>query len=146
MSEKLYLVDQFYPGDFALILTGVYTEEIRGHRGSKSATDNSRNRAILSSHNIFRDRRHKYIPRSSKLLSYAGIIASVTQSLDIIQYRRIMRHGSKNLRWIITECVHIHLRFDPSSSISRFYRGISKGCKKKGKAKVANSNKLLKMI
>ena len=25
MSEKLYGVDQFYPGDFAPILTGVYT-------------------------------------------------------------------------------------------------------------------------
>ena len=25
MSEKLYGVDQFYPGDFAQILTGVYT-------------------------------------------------------------------------------------------------------------------------
>ena len=27
MSEKLYGVDQFYPGDFAPILTGVYTVE-----------------------------------------------------------------------------------------------------------------------
>ncbi|EQB71826.1 MAG: hypothetical protein AMDU1_APLC00017G0013 [Thermoplasmatales archaeon A-plasma] len=26
MSEKLYGVDQFYPGDFAQILTGVYTQ------------------------------------------------------------------------------------------------------------------------
>jgi len=25
MNEKLYRVDQFYPGDFAQILTGVYT-------------------------------------------------------------------------------------------------------------------------
>ena len=29
MSEKLYGVDQFYPGDFAPILTGVYKDE--GH-------------------------------------------------------------------------------------------------------------------
>ena len=28
MSEKLYEVDQFYPGDFAQILTGVYNEII----------------------------------------------------------------------------------------------------------------------
>ena len=28
MSEKLYEVDQFYPGDFAQILTGVYTVKI----------------------------------------------------------------------------------------------------------------------
>ena len=33
MSEKLYGVDQFYPGDFAPILTGVYTD-----RSSSSKT------------------------------------------------------------------------------------------------------------
>ena len=27
MSEKLYEVDQFYPGDFAQILTGVYRKK-----------------------------------------------------------------------------------------------------------------------
>ena len=30
MNEKLYRVDQFYPGDFAQILTGVYKFEDRG--------------------------------------------------------------------------------------------------------------------
>ena len=29
MNEKLYRVDQFYTGDFAQILIGVYTEEFR---------------------------------------------------------------------------------------------------------------------
>ncbi|MGC8617978.1 MAG: hypothetical protein ACP5UZ_04440, partial [Thermoplasmata archaeon] len=52
----------------------------------------------------------------------------------------------KDLRWIITECLHIHLRFDPSSSVSRFYRRISRGKRKKGRAIVAASNKLLKII
>ena len=85
-------------------------------------------------------------PSSSKLLSYAGTIPSVRQSSDVIQYGRITRQGSKNLRWIITECLHIHLRFDPSSSVSRFYRRISKGKRKKGGAIVAASNKLLKVI
>ncbi len=28
MSEKLYEVDQFYPGDFAQILTGVYKNQL----------------------------------------------------------------------------------------------------------------------
>ena len=85
-------------------------------------------------------------PSSSKLLSYAGTIPSVRQSSDVIQYGRITRQGSKNLRWIITECLHIHLRFDPSSSVSIFYRRISRGRRKKGKAIVAASNKLLKII
>ena len=30
MNEKLYRVDQFYPGDFAQILTGVYTKHHEG--------------------------------------------------------------------------------------------------------------------
>jgi len=83
---------------------------------------------------------------SSKPLSYAGIIPSVRQFSDIIKYGRITIHGSKNLRWIITECLHIHLRFDPSSSVSIFYRRISRGKKRKGKALIAASNKLLKII
>ena len=83
---------------------------------------------------------------SSKLLSYAGTVPSVRQSSDVMQYGRITRQGSKNLRWIITECLHIHLRFDPSSSVSRFYRRISRGKRKKGRAIVAASNKLLKII
>jgi len=79
---------------------------------------------------------------SSKLLSYAEAIPSVRQSSDIIKYGRIIRQGSKNLRWIITECLHIHLRFDPSSSVSIFCRRISMGNKRKGKALIAASNKL----
>jgi len=82
---------------------------------------------------------------SSKLLSYAGAIPSVRQSSDIIKYGRITRQGSKNLRRIITECLHIHLRFDPSS-VSIFCRRISMGNKRKGKALIAASNKLLKII
>ncbi len=85
-------------------------------------------------------------PSSSRLLSYAGTIPSVRQSSDVIQYGRITRQGSKNLRWIITECLHIHLRFDPSSSVSIFYGRISKGKRKKGRAIVAASNKLLNII
>jgi len=83
---------------------------------------------------------------SSKLLSYAGAMPSVRQSSNIIKYGRITRQGSKNPRLIITECLHIHLRFDPSSSLSIFYRRISMGKKRKVKASIAASNKLLKII
>lgn len=83
---------------------------------------------------------------SSKLLSYAGLIPSVRQSSDVVQYGRITHQGSKYLRWIITECLHIHMRFDPSSSVSVFYRRISRGKRKKGKALVASANKLLKIV
>ena len=85
-------------------------------------------------------------PDSSKLLSYAGMIPSVRQSSDVIQYGHITHQGSKYLRWILSECLHVHMRFDPSSSVSKFYRRVSKGKKKKGKALVASANKLLKII
>ena len=83
---------------------------------------------------------------SSKLLSYAGMIPSVRQSSDVIHYGHITHQESKYLRWILSECLHVHMRFDPSSSVSKFYRRISKGKKKKGKALVASANKLLKII
>lgn len=74
------------------------------------------------------------------------MIPAVRQSSDVIQYGKITRQGSKYLRWIITEFLHIHLRFDPSTSISKFCRKISKGKSKKGRALVVSGNKLLKII
>ena len=45
----------------------------------------------------------------------------------------------------MVETVHMHMRFDPGSSVSRFYRKIAK---KKGKSRaiVASANKLLKIV
>ena len=82
---------------------------------------------------------------SSKLLAYTGMIPSVRQSADVVHYGHIMYQGSKYLRWIITESLHVHMRFDPGSSVSKFYRRISKG-KKKSKALVAAANKLMKVV
>ena len=84
-------------------------------------------------------------PDSSKLLAYTGMIPSVRQSADVVHYGHITYQGSKYLRWIITEALHVHMRFDPGSSVSRFYRRISKG-KKKSKALVAAANKLMKIV
>ena len=38
MNEKLYRVDQFYPGDFAQILTGVYRVQLQ-IRNKKHASE-----------------------------------------------------------------------------------------------------------
>ena len=84
-------------------------------------------------------------PDSSKLLAYTGMIPSVRQSADVVHYGHITYQGSKYLRWIITEALHVHMRFDPGSSVSRFYRRISKG-KKKSRALVAAANKLMKIV
>ena len=84
-------------------------------------------------------------PESSKLLAYTGMVPSVRQSADVVHYGHITYQGSKYLRWIITEALHVHMRFDPGSSVSRFYRRVSKG-KKKSKALVAAANKLMKIV
>ena len=44
MSEKLYGVDQFYPGDFAQILTGVYT----CHRDAAGRIEKKEVQAIMN--------------------------------------------------------------------------------------------------
>ena len=84
-------------------------------------------------------------PDSSKLLVYTGTIPSVRQSADVFHYGHITYQGSKYLRWNITEALHVHMRFDPRSSVSRFYKRISKG-KKISKALVAAANKLVKIV
>jgi transposase len=82
---------------------------------------------------------------SGKLISYAGMIPSVRQSSDIIHHGRITYQGSRYLRWIVVEALHTHMVNDPGSSISSFYKHLSKG-KGKSKAIIAASNKLLKAI
>ncbi|OWP56276.1 MAG: hypothetical protein B2I17_06750 [Thermoplasmatales archaeon B_DKE] len=78
-------------------------------------------------------------PDSSKLLAYTGMIPSVRQSANVVHYGHITYQGSRYLKWIITEALHTHMRFDPGSSVSKFYRRVSKG-KKKSKALVAAAN------
>ena len=82
---------------------------------------------------------------SGKLLAYAGLIPSIRQSADIIHHGRITRQGSKYLRWIVSEDLHMYMRNDPGSSISKFYRRMSSR-KGKSKALVASANKLLKVV
>ena len=73
------------------------------------------------------------------------MVPSVRQSSDTVHYGHITHQGSGYLRWIMVEAVHMHMRFDPGSSVSRFYRKIAK---KKGKSRaiVASANKLLKIV
>jgi transposase len=53
--------------------------------------------------------------------------------------------GSRYLRWILTECIHVHFRTEKESSLTRFYAKLSK---KKGasKATIAAASKLLRII
>ncbi|MEO9308674.1 MAG: transposase, partial [Nitrososphaera sp.] len=81
---------------------------------------------------------------SHHLCSYAGLVPSVHSSGGTTHYGKITKSGSRHLRWILTECVHAHVRYE-KSNLSRFYEKIAK---KKGKAKatVATASKMLRVI
>jgi len=73
-------------------------------------------------------------PDPEHLCSYAGLTPTVSQSASSVHYGGISKEGSKQLRWILTEVVHTHHRFEPGSNLSRFYDKIAK---KRGKQKAA---------
>lgn len=56
---------------------------------------------------------------AEKLCSYAGLVSSVHQSGATRRYGSITKEGSKMLRWVIQECLWVHLRYD--THISRFF-------------------------
>ena len=64
---------------------------------------------------------------SRKLVSYAGLNPATRQSSDIIYQGHITRQGAPYLRWILTECIHIHLIKDSHSNLSNYYRFHEKG-------------------
>ncbi|MGC8620258.1 MAG: IS110 family transposase, partial [Thermoplasmata archaeon] len=64
---------------------------------------------------------------------------------DVIHHGHIARQGSPYLRWILTECLHIHLIRDLHSNLSNYYRRMAKRIGKK-KAIIASASKLLKII
>jgi len=79
-------------------------------------------------------------PDGEKLCSYAGLVPSVSISGGYTRYGSITKEGSRWLRWIMVECVHIHLRYD--TSITRAYHAIAER-KGAGIAKVAAARRLL---
>lgn len=84
-------------------------------------------------------------PDPEHLCSYAGLTPTVSQSASSVHYGGISKEGSKQLRWIPTEAVHSHRRFEPASNLSRFYDKIAKK-RGKQKAAMAAARKLLHVI
>jgi transposase len=80
---------------------------------------------------------------AEKLCSYAGLVPSVHQSGTTRRYGRITKQGSGLLRWVLLECVWVHLRYD--TWLTRFFYRI---VRRKGKkvAAVAAARKLLVAI
>ena len=83
--------------------------------------------------------------RSEKLSAYAGLVPSVRSSGETAHYGRITRRGDPLLRWVMTECVHTHVRYAKDSDVAKFYKRLAK---KRGnsKAAVAAASKMLRVI
>jgi len=78
------------------------------------------------------DRRYSPLPGPGALCSYAGLTPTVSQSASTCHHGAISKEGSKHLRWILIESVHIHKRFNSDSQLSKFCSKIEK---KRGKQK-----------
>lgn len=79
-------------------------------------------------------------PDGEKLCSYAGIVPSVSSTGGYRRYGSITKEGSRWLRWVLVECVHVHVRYD--TSITRAYHAIAQS-KGKRVATVAAARRLL---
>jgi transposase len=79
------------------------------------------------------------------LCSYAGLVPSVHQSSNVCYHGRISKQGSRHLRWILTEAVHIHVANEPNSQLTRFFLRVAR---RKGRqvATVATARKMLTAI
>ena len=79
------------------------------------------------------------------LSAYAGLVPTVHQSASCCYYGHISKQGSRYMRWILVEAVHIHVQNAPDSQISKFH---NKKVKKIGrnKATVAPARKMLHVI
>ena len=83
-------------------------------------------------------------PDSYHLCSYAILVPSTHSSGGVTYHGRNTKTGSKYLRWILLECVHVHIRTNKHSNITRFYERL---VKRKGSSigAVARQQKLLKV-
>lgn len=86
----------------------------------------------------------KRFPTAKKLKSYSGLVPSVYQSGERIRIGGMTRHGSRWLRWILVQCVHVAVR-KKDSKLGRYYSRLCRN-KKKQVATVATACKLLEVI
>ena len=87
---------------------------------------------------------HRF-PHPKKLCSYAGLVPRTIQSESHVYHGRILKECNQNLKWILDQCAHIHIRHCPNSSITRLYHRVENK-KGRNKAIVAASRKLLTCI
>ena len=78
-----------------------------------------------------------------KLCAYAGLVPTTRQSGNTIHQGHITKTGDKWIRWVLTQSVHIHLKYD--TYLTQFYHQVAQ---RRGKkiAIVATASKLLRVI
>lgn len=80
-----------------------------------------------------------------KLCNYAGLVPRTIQSSTHMYHGKILKECNQNLKWILNQCVHVHIVHSPNSPITKHYYKLMKQ-KGKNKATVAASRKLLTCI
>jgi transposase len=87
-------------------------------------------------------------PDSDHLVSYAGLAPRVHQSANVLHLGPITKEGPRELRWVLVEAVHSHLKHCDAKDVCglcRFYRRLSRR-RGKMKATVATAAKLLRVM
>jgi transposase len=77
-------------------------------------------------------------------VAYAGLAPSTHSSGGTTYHGGITKQGSPYLRWIVNQCVRVHIRVEPDGSVATFYTRLARE-KGNSKAIVAASAKLLKV-
>ena len=79
-----------------------------------------------------------------KLCSYAGLVPRVIQSGNHVYHGKLIKECDQNLKWILAQCAHVHVRCC-NSKITKHYRKVGK---KRGnnKAIIAAARELLVSI
>jgi len=78
------------------------------------------------------------------IFAYAGLVPRIYQSGDTVWKGRITK-GNTFLKWILVECVAVHVMHSKSSPITDAYERVKERCGKK-KAKIAAARHLLRAI
>jgi transposase len=81
---------------------------------------------------------------SKKLVSYAGLNPSISQSGEKCRFGHIAKQGNNNLRWILGQCANIAVMHD--RKLALFYQKVKKVTGRHNIAITATARKLLVII
>ena len=90
---------------------------------------------------------HRF-PDSDSLVSFTGLAPRVRQSSTMLRIGPITKAGSPNLRWVLIEAMHSHLRYCKLKDKYRLCSFHERIAKRRGKQKaaVAGAAKMLRIM